>query len=156
MIKNYRPNVCLLIINSENKIFLGLRDGTSDHWQFPQGGVDKGETFEAAAIREFSEELGVDARLGKFIQFLNSTHTYDFDEPRDYGGESFAGQTQKYAVIRFLGKDEDIKLKDTQDPEFSEFKWVDVGSVLNLAHLIRREGYKKAVEEIRGLTKNAN
>lgn len=151
MNKNYRSNVCLLILNSNNQIFLGLRAGTHDHWQFPQGGVDKGESFEEAAMREFSEELGVDSKLGKLLQFLNSTHTYDFNESRDYGGESFAGQTQKYAVIRFLGADQDIKLSDVQDPEFSEFKWVDLNSVLSLSHPIRKEGYAKAIEEVRVL-----
>lgn len=152
MSKKYRPNVCLLILNSENKIFLGLRDGTTDHWQFPQGGVDKDETFEIAALREFSEELGVDPKLGKFLQFLNTIHTYDFDTSRQYGGETYAGQTQKYALIRFLGVDDDIKLLDTKEPEFSEFKWVSIDTVLSLAHPIRREGYTKAIQELRGLT----
>lgn len=34
-----------------------------DHWLFPKGHVDEGETAEAAAVRELAEEAGVAGRV---------------------------------------------------------------------------------------------
>ena len=148
MTNQYRPNVCLLILNSKNEIFLGLRDGTEDHWQFPQGGIDTGESVENAAMREFQEELGVDAGSGTLLEILSAQHTYDFDTPRPYGGETYKGQTQKYAVIRFVGDDTKIKLHEVEEPEFSQFKWTPISAAISLAHPIRREGYERAIREL--------
>lgn len=55
--KEYRQNVAAIILNKENKIWLGKRaDGMS--WGFPQGGIEAGEKPETAIIRELSEEIG--------------------------------------------------------------------------------------------------
>ena len=55
----YRPNVAIVLCNSDDKVFLGKRL-KEDAWQFPQGGIDGGETPEQAMYRELGEEVGLD------------------------------------------------------------------------------------------------
>ena len=55
-----RIGVGAIVLNSENKIFVGKRaDNPIDKWQMPQGGVDKGENFISAMKRELNEETSI-------------------------------------------------------------------------------------------------
>ena len=56
--KNYRRGVGMIIMNHEGRFWLGQRIGT-DTWQFPQGGIDKGESVREAMYRELQEELSL-------------------------------------------------------------------------------------------------
>ena len=42
-----------------------------DDWAFPKGKLERGETWEEAAVREVEEETGLPCRLG---DFAGSTH----------------------------------------------------------------------------------
>ena len=53
--KNYRRGVGMIIINNDGRFWLGKRIGT-EAWQFPQGGIDKGERVREAMYRELHEE----------------------------------------------------------------------------------------------------
>ena len=53
-----RSGVGIVLLNKENKIFVAKRiDNPKNFWQMPQGGIDKGEDFYTAAVRELKEEL---------------------------------------------------------------------------------------------------
>ncbi len=54
----YRPNVGIIITNTQNQVFWGKRI-RQDSWQFPQGGIQHGETPEQAMYRELQEEVGL-------------------------------------------------------------------------------------------------
>ena len=55
-----RSGVGIVVLNKENKIFVAKRiDNKKNFWQMPQGGVDKGEDFYEAAIRELKEETSI-------------------------------------------------------------------------------------------------
>ena len=54
----YRPNVGLMLIAADRRVFVGCRAKEPDAWQMPQGGVDKGESPVEAACRELKEEVG--------------------------------------------------------------------------------------------------
>ena len=43
----FRPNVGIILLNQKNQVFWGKRIRTHS-WQFPQGGIDRGETPEQA------------------------------------------------------------------------------------------------------------
>jgi ADP-ribose pyrophosphatase YjhB (NUDIX family) len=61
-----------LVFNTENKVLAILRDGI---WDLPKGKVEKGESYEDAALREVEEECGL--KKIKLIKFLTKTyHTY--------------------------------------------------------------------------------
>ena len=94
----YRKNVGLVVFNGLGRVWLGRRQGQPGpaNWQFPQGGVDAGETLEAAARRELQEETGMTsvqtlARIPGWI-------SYDFPEHvlRSGRGRGFIGQAQAW------------------------------------------------------------
>ena len=56
--KSYRKNVGLIVLNSRNQLFICQRKDQKT-WQFPQGGIDAGESPKVAARRELFEEVGI-------------------------------------------------------------------------------------------------
>lgn len=147
----YRPCVGLMILNREGKVFAGKRiDNPEDAWQMPQGGVDEGETPEAAALREMQEEIGTDK--GEIIAEMPDWISYDLPQdlvPKLWGGR-FRGQKQKWFAIRFTGTDADICIA-TEHPEFSEWKWVEMADLPSLIVPFKRKIYETLVEYFREL-----
>ena len=75
--KDYRPNVGMMIINSQKKIFVGKRiDHPSNFWQMPQGGIDGKENPEVAALREMEEEVGIKKNKVKLLSQLQDWYYY--------------------------------------------------------------------------------
>ena len=55
-----RNGVGIIVLNSQNKVFIAKRiDNQKKFWQMPQGGVDKGENYYQAALRELKEETNI-------------------------------------------------------------------------------------------------
>ena len=62
----------------------------------------------------------------------------------------YRGQEQKWFVVRFVGKDNEINIK-TKNPEFYEWKWIDLENITDLVvdfKLHVYEDVKKKVKEI--------
>ena len=119
-----RSGVGVIILNKENKVFVGKRkDNPVDNWQMPQGGVDKNEDFISAMRRELFEETSI--RNIKILKELDGFFEYEL--PKNLLGiiwkGKFRGQRQKWFIARFSGEDEEINL-NTKNPEFIEWKWV--------------------------------
>jgi putative (di)nucleoside polyphosphate hydrolase len=116
--------VGIILLNNENKIFVGKRkDNPGDKWQMPQGGVDNGEDFHAAMRRELHEETSI--KNIKIIKEINQL--YEYELPEDLVGiiwkGKFRGQKQKWFIAKFLGNENEINL-NTKQPEFIEWKWM--------------------------------
>ena len=119
-----RSGVGVIILNKENKVFVGKRkDNPVDNWQMPQGGVDKNEDFISAMRRELFEETSI--RNIKILKEIDGFFEYEL--PKNLLGiiwkGKFRGQRQKWFIARFSGEDEEINL-NTKNPEFIEWKWV--------------------------------
>lgn len=147
----YRPGVGIMLLNDTNHVFVAKRiDMTSEAWQMPQGGIDDGESPEQAAVRELEEETGVsDAAI---IAELSSWFDYDLPEhlvPKLWGGR-FRGQTQKWFAMRLNGSDNQINI-ETDHPEFSEWKWVEMQTLPELIVPFKRDMYQRLVDEFRPL-----
>jgi putative (di)nucleoside polyphosphate hydrolase len=145
----FRPNVCLFIYNKDRKFFLGERLASNNLWQLPQGGVeDDGDLIENA-IREAVEELGLkEASLVSYKATLNTVNQYTFDNPPNYAKNRWQGQRQNYCLLEFLGENSDIML-DYYHAEFSDYRWVDLDEIQNLAEPKRVIGYQKAISELK-------
>ena len=145
----YRPCVGIMLINRKNLVLVAQRiDQVVEAWQMPQGGVDEGETPRQAALRELKEEIGTDR--AKIIAETEEWVHYDL--PRDLADKvwngRFRGQTQKWFAMRFLGNDSDINLA-TSRPEFIEWKWTPLNSIIDVAVSFKRDNYAQVVAEFR-------
>src|SRR6476659_8627989 len=125
----YRRGVGVMLLNTEGKVFVGLRiDNTDEAWQMPQGGIDKGEKPWATAKRELEEETGIPPRLVERIAKCPDRLRYDLPDNlrgKRWGGK-WLGQLQDWYLCRFLGSDSDVNIV-TADPEFCDWKWVAPG-----------------------------
>ncbi len=119
-----RNGVGVIILNKENKVFVGKRkDNPIDKWQMPQGGVDKGESYLQAMKRELFEETSI-----KNIQVLKEIDGFfEYELPKNLVGiiwkGKFRGQKQKWFIVKFIGEEKEINL-NTENPEFIDWKWV--------------------------------
>jgi len=143
----YRPAAAVMLLNSENKVFVAQRlDNALDAWQMPQGGLDPGETPEVGALRELEEETGIPPHLVELIARAPTELLYDL--PSDLQGKvwggKYRGQAQHWFLARFLGRDEDIDL-ETAEPEFRAWKWVEPSELVNLIVPFKRKLYADVV-----------
>ena len=151
----YRKNVGMVLVNTNGDIFAGKRlDNNSDAWQMPQGGIDKGETPEAAAFRELSEETGIHHSKARLIGATAGWLSYDIPVeliPMLWNGQ-YRGQEQKWFAFEFLGKDTDINIT-TKEPEFSEWAWKSKKDLLSSIVPFKVEVYQKVFSELGHLVK---
>ena len=144
-----RSGVGIIILNKENKVFVGKRiDNPKNFWQMPQGGVDKGEDFLSAAYRELKEETSIENV--ELIQEINGTITYELPDHLlgiIWKGK-FKGQKQKWFLMRYLGNDEDIDVK-TDNPEFLDWKWIDLDMITEVVVDFKYHVYKELKEKIK-------
>lgn len=91
----YRPNVAC-IIRKNMHILVCERSDTPGCWQFPQGGIDAGETPEQALTRELKEETGLSPRHYQVVE-KRGLYRYLFHGRKRRGG--FDGQEQTYFLV---------------------------------------------------------
>lgn len=121
----------------EMKFFLAKRVDIKDAWQFPQGGIDKGETPKMALFRELKEEIGTDKVeiIAEYPKWLS----YDFPEDVLEKMKPYSGQIQKYFLVR-LKKNAKIKL-NTEIPEFNDYNFVSFDEIDKNVRSFKRESY---------------
>jgi putative (di)nucleoside polyphosphate hydrolase len=141
-----RPNVCMLVYNSEKRLFLGERSSEPGVWQFPQGGIDPGATPEETVIKELYEELGAPAPSFKITKKLKAVHDYDFSKVPKYAIGKWRGQTQTFWLVEFTGSDSQFDFAH-HIQEFMSCKWCTVDEVRKLAEPKRLPGYEPALKE---------
>ena len=141
----YRPCVGIMLFNQDGKVFVGKRiDQTVEGWQMPQGGIDKGEEPREAVLRELQEEVGT--AKAQILGEMEAWVTYDL--PKHLVGVAFhgkyRGQKQKWFALRFTGTDADIDLT-AHEPEFADFKWVDLKELPDLIVPFKRDTYRQVI-----------
>ena len=144
-----RIGVGIVLLNDENKIFVGKRiDNPKKFWQMPQGVVDKNEKLLKAAKRELQEETGIKSK--KLIKELDGWLEYNL--PKNLLGKiwkgKYKGQKQKWFIMKFLGNDKEINIK-TKQPEFLDWKWIDVDEITDFVVDFKLDIYKKIKEEVK-------
>ena len=128
-----RSGVGIIVLNNENKLFVAKRiDNPKNYWQMPQGGINKGEDFYTAALRELKEETSIISV--KLVKEIEGSFTYIL--PNHLIGiiwkGRFKGQKQKWFVMRFIGNETEINIK-TKHPEFLDWKWIDLEDISKIA-----------------------
>ena len=146
-----RTGIGIILLNSKNKVFVGKRiDNPNKYWQMPQGGDDKNENYLEAAHRELREETSIINT--KLLKEINKWFTYEL--PDDLIGKiwkgKYKGQKQKWFIMRFTGNEKEINIK-TKNPEFKEWKWIDINQLTNIVVKFKIELYKKIIKELKYL-----
>lgn len=143
----YRRGVGVMLLNRAGKVFVAQRiDTPNAAWQMPQGGIGKGERPREAALRELREEVGT-VRV-RFLAETRDWLCYDLPHelvPKVWGGR-YRGQEQKWFALRFLGRDDEIDL-DTETPEFSAWRWVEMAELPGLIVPFKRSLYVDLIAE---------
>lgn len=119
-------------------------------WQFPQGGIQRGEQPEQALFRELDEELGLQRRDVEILGVTSGWLRYRL--PRRYlrrsRGRTCVGQKQKWYALRLVTPDSAVRLDTSQKPEFDGWRWVDYWLPLDEVVEFKREVYWQALREL--------
>jgi putative (di)nucleoside polyphosphate hydrolase len=142
----YRPNVGLMLIAADRRIFVGRRPQAPKAWQMPQGGIDRGEAAVEAACRELAEEVGTTRAL--ILRMTTDWITYDVPQaarPAHWKGR-WHGQAQKWFALAFTGSDADIDI-EAHDREFDAWKWTTKRELVEAIVPFKRAVYETVVKE---------
>lgn len=157
----YRPCVGVVLLNTQGLVWIGRRivqtnddeaEGVGMWWQMPQGGIDKGEDLQAAALRELGEETGVTS--AELVAEASDWLRYDL--PDHLIGVAwkgrYRGQKQKWVACRFTGDDSEVDISGVgHKPEFDAWRWAPMSEVLDLIVPFKRAVYADVAREFSGL-----
>ncbi len=148
----FRRNAGIVVFRADKKVLLCQRNDMVDSWQFPQGGIESGETPEQAAARELEEETSLKGL--KRIETLTEAARYRFPPAviasMHKRGFDNAGQDMYLSLFYFDGKDSDINLQ-TAEPEFKAFKWGTLEEAVKLAVEFKKPAYEKMYQVFKPL-----
>lgn len=138
--KKYRQGVAAIVLNNNDEVLIGQRRTDPTHYQFPQGGIKKGESAEDALRRELREEIGTEQ-----VDILHKlTDKTGYVWPKYLRKKSkFDGQQHQWFVVRLQ---ETAKLSPSK--EFSAFRWVAFDEILNHTSPVRHEVYREVMIQL--------
>lgn len=147
--EGYRANVGIILCNAQGQLLWARRIG-QDSWQFPQGGIKTHETRKEALFRELHEEVGL---TSSHVELIGSTQKWlRYDLPKRYLRHGTTplciGQKQMWYLLRLTGKDEDVRLDASEQPEFDGWRWVDYWLPLEEVISFKRDVYRAALKEL--------
>ena len=147
--EGYRPNVGIILCNARNEVFWGKR--VKEHaWQFPQGGIKRGESPEEAMYRELQEEVGLEAQHVKILGRTRDWLRYEVPEQwirREWRG-NYKGQKQIWYLLRLTGGDHHVQLRASSHPEFDAWRWSQYWVPLESVVEFKRNVYQLALGEL--------
>ena len=147
--EGFRPNVGIILLNQRNQVFWGKRIRTHS-WQFPQGGIDRGETPEQAMFRELREEVGLMPEHVRIVARTRDWLRYEVPERyirRDARG-FYKGQKQIWYLLQMVVADHHLNLRATDHPEFDAWRWNDYWVPLDVVVEFKRGVYEMALTEL--------
>ena len=148
-----RSGVGIVLLNNQNKVFVAKRiDNPKNFWQMPQGGIDEGESYYEAALRELKEETSIVSvelikEIDKKLTYILPDHLIGII----WKGK-FKGQIQKWFVMKFIGNESEINIK-TKKPEFLDWKWINIENLPKIAVDFKLDIYKKLKIELKNILK---
>jgi len=135
--KNQVEAIVFKILKNGELSFLMLKriPERGGFWQPVTGNVEEGETFEAAALREVREELGIET----IIQLIDTDYSYEFT---DNGIDQFERIFGVQIVV-----DQTVALSS----EHSEYVWASMDEALNvyLKYPGNKEGLRRLCEKVK-------
>lgn len=146
--EGYRANVGIVIINDRGQVFWARRYGQHS-WQYPQGGVDEGETAEETMYRELHEEVGLKPEHVKIV--ASTKHWLRYKLPkrliRHESKPVCIGQKQKWFLLKLTAEESAVDLLHSDHPEFDDWRWVSYWYPVRQVVSFKREVYRKVMKE---------
>jgi putative (di)nucleoside polyphosphate hydrolase len=144
----FRANVGIILMLHE-QVFLGRRTGGRG-WQFPQGGVRRGESLEQALYRELEEEIGI-AKAD--VTLLGQTDRWlRYRLPARYVRRNqqplCIGQKQRWFLLSLKRADAAFDFTRTEQPEFDQFRWTGYWEPVKEVIYFKRAVYARALNEL--------
>jgi putative (di)nucleoside polyphosphate hydrolase len=144
----YRPNVGIVICNSHGQVFWARRYGQHS-WQFPQGGIDEGETPEQAMYRELYEEVGLTKKDVRIL--ASSRHWLRYKLPKRLvrwdSKPVCIGQKQKWFLLSLECDESRVNMQRGSTPEFDGWRWVSYWYPVRQVVSFKRDVYRRALKE---------
>ena len=150
--EGFRPNVGIVICNADDQVLWGRRINGRDSWQFPQGGVHRGESPEEAMYRELEEEVGLRPEA---VELLGRTQGWlHYRLPKRFirktGSPVCIGQKQIWFLLRLTAPESAIKLDAHEDPEFDDWRWVTYWFPVSAVVDFKQAVYRQALAQLAG------
>ena len=147
--EGFRPNVGIILLNRKNQVFWGKRIRTHS-WQFPQGGIDRGESPEQAMYRELHEEIGLSPHHVRIVARTRDWLRYEVPKHwiRREWRNTYRGQKQIWFLLRLVGRDSDVCLRASTHPEFDAWRWSHYWVPLEAVIEFKRQVYQLALIEL--------
>ncbi|MBT8090510.1 MAG: RNA pyrophosphohydrolase [Gammaproteobacteria bacterium] len=147
--EGFRANVGIILANTDNKLLLGGRVGAKG-WQFPQGGMLKGEEPVDAMFRELHEEVGLEAADVEVLGVTSNWLRYRLPAKfiRRNSQPLCIGQKQRWFMLRLVSGDERVRFDRSGKPEFDRIRWVHFWRPVNEVIYFKRRVYARALHEL--------
>jgi putative (di)nucleoside polyphosphate hydrolase len=148
--EGFRANVGIILANDQGQLLWARRIGGRDAWQFPQGGIARGETPEEALYRELHEEVGLQPEAVEVMATTRGWLRYRLPKRYIRKGQNpvCIGQKQKWFLLRMLAEDHQVRLDLNEKPEFDHWQWVSYWYPLGQVVPFKREVYRRALKEL--------
>ena len=147
--EGFRANVGIVISNQKGQLLWAKRYG-QNAWQFPQGGIDEGETPEQTMYRELYEEVGLRPEDVKLLKQTQKWLYYRL--PTRYlrqGSKPLCiGQKQKWFLLQLIGDEKLIRFDRGSRPEFDHWRWVSYWYPIRSVIDFKRDVYRDALSDL--------
>ena len=145
----FRANVGIILMQDDGRLFIGRRSGGRG-WQFPQGGVQRGEKVEESLFRELYEEIGL---RPADVEIMAQTQRWlRYRLPPRYQRRNSRplciGQKQRWFLLRLKRPDPTFRFDVTGEPEFDRWRWVDYWQPIREVIYFKRAVYTRALHEL--------
>ena len=147
--EGFRANVGIIITNQTGQVLWAKRYA-QNAWQFPQGGLDNGETPKQAMYRELYEEVGLQPEDVKILKQSDEWYSYRLpDKFIRHGTKPLCiGQKQKWFLLQLVGDENRIRFDCGSHPEFDHWRWVNYWYPVRSVIDFKRDVYRKALAHL--------
>ena len=144
----YRPNVGIVICNRQGQVLWARRYGQHS-WQFPQGGINPGESPEQAMYRELFEEVGLSRKDVKILASTRNWLRYKLPKRlvRWDTKPVCIGQKQRWFLLQLTSNEKDINVQQSKTPEFDGWRWVSYWYPVRQVVSFKRDVYRRVMKE---------
>ena len=152
----FRANVGIVICNKMGQVFWARRYGQHS-WQFPQGGIDEGETVEQAMYRELNEEVGLNPKDVNILSVTRNWVRYKLPKRliRQGSNPVCIGQKQKWYLLQLNCPEKHVNLLKSGHPEFDDWRWVSYWYPVRNVVSFKRDVYRRVMKEFSGVIMNS-